>query len=95
MFNIELVVDWEDRIKSYDQKTKDIYALCFEKQEKMLKILNGDLNGEWTSILDDKNRSLKIEMAELDGNHFIRAEGIQNHDVLTCFRCYCNSDNRK
>ena len=64
----------------------------------MLKALNGELKSGWESILDDKNSSLKIEMGVLDEDSdipVVRAEGIQHHDVLTCFRCYCNSDNRK
>ena len=64
----------------------------------MIKTLNGDLKSGWEIILDDKKKSLKIEMGVLDQDNeipVIRAEGTQNHDVLTTFRCYCNSDNRK
>ena len=63
-----------------------------------MKILNGELDKGWTTILDDSKKRLKIQIGELDENSqipVIRAEGIQDHDVLTCFRCYCNSDNRK
>ena len=44
----------------------------------MIKTLNGDLKSGWEIILDDKKKSLKIEMGVLDQDNeipVIRAEG--------------------
>lgn len=62
-----------------------------------MKLLYGDLQKPWTTFLDDGHKDLKIEMGELEqynGIPVMRAAGMQNQDVLTCFRCYGNSDSR-
>ena len=94
---VELILDWEDRIKKYDEKTQEIYRLCFKKEEELMKLLNDDSLTEWTTYTDDLNRNIKIEVSELeqyDGIPVMRAQGLLNTDVLSVYRCYGNQDNR-
>lgn len=90
------MTDWQDRIKSYDQKTKDIYKTCFENEDKMLKIMSGEKKMPWRVHIDDKRRDLFLELTDTEeGFPLLRAESKQPVDVLTAFRTYCHGPNRK
>ena len=96
LHTIEKVTDWEDRIKAYDQKTKDLYRKCFGMEEKMLKLMSGEKKMPWRVHIDDKRRDLFLELTDTEeGFPLLRAESTQPVDVLTAFRTYCHSPNRQ
>ena len=68
--NIEKVTYWQDRIKSYEQKTQDINKQCFEKEELMLKLMSGEKKMPWRSLIDDKRRDLFLEITHTYNFHF-------------------------
>ena len=62
----------------------------------MLKLMSGEKKMPWRVHINDKRRDLFMELTDTEeGFPLLRAENKQPVDVLTAWRAYSNSSNRK
>ena len=94
VFQIEKVIDWTKRIDGYDKKQKTKYEMAFQKM-KQLKEMLLDKSENWSTTIDNKKDKLICEqrISEMGFNE-VRCSSYSDHDCLTTWRAFMNTDNK-
>jgi len=87
----EKVNDWEQRIANYTPAIKARYQYAFKKMQEFSDAYHDKSTG-WVSVANDKKAKLTAEWKMQDGLPCMRGKCFMDHDSITVFRAYVNSE---
>ena len=94
----EKIVDWESRIASYSQETKELYKIGYQKFEE-LEDLFIDKSNSWYIKANSKKKGLDLFHEQCyckkTGFPMIRVVSFTDHDPLVSLRAYADTKIRK
>lgn len=67
MASLEIVYDWNDRIKDYSNEVKQLYNKLFEIEKEYDDLLSGE-NLPWKLCLDSKKKGSELKYWQMTSN---------------------------
>ena len=91
---IEDVRDWNERIKSYDYKTKQLYDLAFKKHKEFVDLAYTPAGtNSWKTTTKKPDLTVEEKISER-GLPTIRVTVEYDYDILTVIRCMSHAPTR-